>query len=88
MPRAQVLQAFRADMAFHRRHQPTLLAMRKVYLIAAQPPPRFIGFIRRTCRRETGGRLRGFIAVFFYVPDLWLSAGIAVRAWLSFCIVQ
>src|SRR5271166_5375778 len=45
MPRAQVLQVFLARIAFHSCHQPTRLAMRRVYLIAAQPPPRFIRFM-------------------------------------------
>ena len=30
MPTAQVLHAFLADMAFQRRHQPTLLAIRRL----------------------------------------------------------
>ena len=42
---AQVLQVFLARIAFHSCHQPTRLAMRRVYLIAAQPPPRFIRFM-------------------------------------------
>jgi hypothetical protein len=34
-----------ADIAFHSRHQPTRLAIRAEYSIAAQPPPFFIGFM-------------------------------------------
>src|SRR5689334_14524697 len=45
MPSAQVLQAFFERIAFHSCHQPTRLAMRRVYRIAAQPPPLFIRFI-------------------------------------------
>jgi hypothetical protein len=45
MPSAQVLQALRERIAFHKRHQPTRLAIRKVYLIAAQPPPVFNRFM-------------------------------------------
>src|SRR5262249_16841386 len=48
MPSAHVLPAFLADMAFQSCHQPTLLAIRSEYLMAAQPPPFFIGFIRPT----------------------------------------
>src|SRR5579884_2535970 len=45
MPKAHVLQAFFARIAFHSCHQPTRWAMRNVYRIAAQPPPLFIRFM-------------------------------------------
>src|SRR5437899_3042575 len=46
MPRAQVLQAFLDRIAFHSRRQPTRLAIRKVYLIAAHPPPLVMRFMQ------------------------------------------
>src|SRR5204863_3476062 len=55
MPSAQVLQAFLARIAFHNRSQPTRLAMRKVYLIAAQPPPLVMRFIGESFARSVGG---------------------------------
>src|SRR5947209_6459689 len=55
MPRAQVLQAFRVVMARHSRRHPTRRAMRRVYRIEAQPPPRVMRVIRPPSSQQRGG---------------------------------
>src|SRR5262245_30341549 len=64
IPSAQVLQVFLLRMAFHSFHQPTRLAMRRVYCTAFQPPPDFSAFI--------SGKLSSCPA---YVPGGLLSIG-------------
>src|SRR5262245_23340034 len=60
IPSAQVLQVFLLRMAFHSFHQPTRLAMRRVYCTAFQPPPDFSAFISgklSSCPAYVPGRL-------------------------------
>src|SRR5437899_9331039 len=59
MPSAQVLQAFFVRIAANSRRQPTRLAMRSVYRIAAQPPPLVIRFMGRDRLAFRVGPLHG-----------------------------